>query len=131
MRTRPLSFAERRDWLRLYRTRTVGPVAFWALLERYGDAGAALSALPGLIRKKGIAPPTSDQVEAEMEASERMGVRLLCAVEPDYPDLLRAVEPVPPLLSVWGDLSLTARPCVAIVGSRNASAVGMRFAAQL
>ncbi|WP_298913883.1 DNA-processing protein DprA [uncultured Algimonas sp.] len=131
MQTHELSFAERRDWLRLYRTRTVGPVAFWGLMQRFGSARDALDALPGLIRKKDICPPSPEQVEAEMEASEQAGVRILCAVEPDYPDLLRALDPVPPLISVWGDPSLATRPCVAMVGSRNASAIGQKFAATL
>lgn len=131
MQTRELSFAERRDWIRLYRTHTVGPVAFWGLLGRFGSAAKALENLPTLIRRKDIRPPTREQVEAEMEASERLGIRIICAVEPDYPDLLRAVEPVPPLISVWGDVALTSRPCVAIVGSRNASAIGQKFAAQI
>lgn len=131
MQSRGLSFAERRDWLRLYRTYTVGPVAFWGLMQRFGDAGTALSQLPSLIRKKNVRPPSVEQVEAEMEASEQLGVRILCAVEPDYPDLLRALDPVPPLISVWGDISLHSRPCVAIVGSRNASAIGQKFAVQM
>ena len=131
MRTRELSFAERRDWLRLYRTRTVGPVAFRQLLRRYGSAGAALEALPSLIRDADVRPPRPDQVEAEMEASERLGVRILCAVEPDYPRLLKTLDPVPPVLSTWGQAALAERPCVALVGSRNCSAVGRKFAAQL
>lgn len=131
MEVRPLSFSERRDWLRLYRTRTVGPVAFWGLMKRYGSADAALRNLPNLIRKKDIRPPEVEQVEAEMEASEVLGVRILCAAEPEYPELLRAVDPIPPILSVWGDLSLLARPCVAIIGSRNASAIGQKFAGQI
>jgi DNA processing protein len=128
---RPLSHAERRDWLRLYRTRTIGPVAFWALLQRFGSTAAAIDGLPALIRRKGVTLPDIDQVEAEIDASEAAGVRILCAVEPDYPDALRAVDPVPPLISVWGDTSLLNRPCVAIVGSRNASAIGQKFAAQI
>ncbi|MEM7729593.1 MAG: DNA-processing protein DprA [Pseudomonadota bacterium] len=126
-----LSFAERRDWLRLYRTRTVGPVAFWGLLQRYGSAGAALDALPGLVRRKDVRPPATEHVEAEMYASDRMGVRIICAVEPDYPALLRAIDPVPPIISTWGRLTLATRPCVAIVGSRNASAIGQKFAGQI
>ncbi|MGJ8559293.1 MAG: DNA-processing protein DprA [Litorimonas sp.] len=131
MQTREFSFAERRDWIRLYRTHTVGPVAFWGLLGRFGSAAKALENLPTLIRRKDIHPPSRDQVEAEMDASDRLGVRILCAIEPDYPDLLRAVDPIPPLISVWGDASLMSRPCVAIIGSRNASAIGQKFAAQI
>lgn len=129
--SRELSFTERRDWLRLIRTQNVGPVSFRDLINRYGDAASALDALPSLIRKKPINPPRPDQVEAEMEYAEQMGVRLICAVEPDYPKYLRALDPPPPVISVMGRIDVLHRPCVAIIGSRNASAIGQRFANSL
>jgi DNA processing protein len=125
---RALSFTERRDWLRLIRTHNVGPVSFRDLINRYGDASAALAALPSLIRNKPINPPRPDQVEAEMEYAEQMGVRLICAIEPDYPKYLRALDPPPPVISVLGRAEVLHRPCVSIIGSRNASAIGQRFA---
>lgn len=131
MTPQTLSFAEKRDWLRLTRTHTVGPVAFRDLLKRYGTAGKALEALPTLIRKKNIKPPTIEQVEAEMEASQSLGLSLIAACEPEYPAYLRAIDPPPPLITVWGDTSLLSKSCVAIIGSRNASANGQRFAANI
>ncbi len=126
-----LSFTERRDWLRLIRTRNVGPVAFRDLINRYGDAATAIDALPSLIRKKPLSVPTNEQVDREMMYSDQMGVRLICAVEPDFPRYLRALDPPPPVISVLGDASLLNKPCVAIIGSRNASAIGQRFAGTL
>lgn len=126
-----LSFSERRDWLRLIRTQNVGPVSFRDLINRYGDAGSAIEALPALIRKKPLSIPTLEQVEREMDYSERMGVRLICAVEPDYPRYLRALDPPPPVISVLGHVDILNQPCVAIIGSRNASAIGQRFAGTL
>jgi len=58
MKFQDLTFTERRDWLRLSRTQNVGPVAFRDLLKRYGSAGAALEALPSLIRRKTVTPPS-------------------------------------------------------------------------
>ena len=43
---RPLSEAERLDWLQLIRSENVGPVTFQHLLTRFGSARAALEALP-------------------------------------------------------------------------------------
>lgn len=131
MQTQELTFQERRDWIRLIRTPNVGPVAFRDLLARYKTAGAALDALPSLIRKKSIQAPTAEQVEAEMESSEQMGVRMIAACEPDFPKYLRAVDPAPPLISVLGDTQHLHKPCVAIIGSRNASALGLKFAANI
>ena len=126
-----LSYTERRDWLRLSRTATVGPVAFRDLLARYKTAGAALEALPNLVRRKGLSIPPIEAVEAELEQSEHWGIRILASCEPDYPEYLRAVDPVPPLISVKGRTEILHSPCVAIVGSRNASAIGQRFARQI
>lgn len=131
MQIAELSFAERRDWLRLYRTPTVGPVAFRDLLRRYKTAGAALQALPSLTRRKAISIPPIEVIEDEMDASERLGIRILAACEPDYPLYLRAVDPVPPIISVWGQVGILHKPCAAIIGSRNASAIGQRFARQI
>jgi DNA processing protein len=50
---------------------------------------------------------------------------------PAYPALLAALETAPPVLAARGDLGLLDRPAVAIVGARNASAAGARFARQL
>ncbi len=48
--------------------------------------------------------------------------------DPDYPFLLDQMETAPPALIVRGDVALTARPCIAMVGARNASAAACRFA---
>jgi len=131
MQIRELNFSEKRDWLRLSRTTRVGPVAFRDLLRRYKTAEAALDALPSIIRRKDAITPTIQEIEAEMGQTEHMGVRILAACEPDYPAYLRAVDPPPPLISLIGQVDILHKPCAAIVGSRNASAIGQRFARQI
>jgi len=131
MQIRALSFSEKRDWLRLSRTPRVGPVAFRDLLERYTSAKAALTALPDIMRRKAGSIPPVEAIEAEMEHSEQMGAQILAACEPDYPAYLRAVDPCPPLISLLGRADILHKPCVAIVGSRNSSAIGQRFARQI
>ena len=132
MNSAELSFAEKRDWLRLIRTSTIGPVAFRELLKRYGTASAALGAASDIARRKPkMAIPPLEDIEREMQASEEMGVYMLASCEPNYPEYLRAVDPHPPLISVLGQPELLNRDCVAIIGSRNASAVGLRFARQI
>ena len=130
-----LSFSERRNWLRLSRTPTVGPVAFRELIRRYEDAGDALEALPEIFRKRGksasIAIPGLEQIEQEMLAMDAAGIRLIAACESDYPAYLKAIDPPPPLISIFGNIDVLHKPCVAIIGSRNASAIGLRFARQI
>jgi len=131
MQITELGFSEKRDWLRLSRTARVGPVAFRDLLRRYKTASAAIDALPNIIRRKDAITPTIQEIESEMEQAEQMGIKTIAACEPDYPDYLRAVDPAPPLISVWGRTDILHKPCIAIVGSRNASAMGQRFARQI
>ena len=130
-----LSDAQLLDWLRLIRSENIGPRTFRELINRHGGAAAALEALPGLAARslKGRAIRIADRDEAlrEIEASRAMGVRFVVMSDADYPPLLRAIGDAPPLLMIRGDATLLARPCVAIVGSRNASASGLSFAERL
>ena len=126
-----LSWAEKRDWLRLIRTPTVGPVAFASLLAKFETAEKALEALPTLVRRKPIQIPALEAIEQEMDASAELGVSITAMVESEYPYWLKALDPPPPLIMTRGKLSHLHQPCVAIVGSRNASAIGQSFARSL
>ena len=64
-------------------------------------------------------------------AVERAGAMYLLLGRPPYPALLAEIETAPPVLIVAGDPGLLARPAVAIVGARNASAAAIRFARML
>jgi DNA processing protein len=126
-----LSEAERFARLRLARTDRVGPVAFSQLLQRFGSAVRAIEALPDLVRRSGrdgYALPAVERVEAELAAGERVGARLILLGDADYPDMLAAVDPPPPLLWTRGDPTLLSRPCIGVVGARIASAGGQRIA---
>jgi DNA processing protein len=110
----------------------VGPVTFDQLIRRYGDAAKAL---PDLARRGGRATtpkiPSIADADRELADGEKLGAWLIAACEPDFPALLAALAPPPPLIWTRGDPSLLSRPCVAIVGARIASAAGQRFARSL
>ncbi|SDQ14449.1 DNA-processing protein DprA [Brevundimonas sp. 374] len=122
--------AERFARLRLARTDRIGPVAFTQLIGRYGSAASALDALPDLVRKSGAAsvPPPIETVEREIAAGDAIGARLLVLGDPDYPEMLAALDPPPPILWTRGRVDLLNQPSVAIVGARIASAGGQRIA---
>ena len=124
---------QRLDWLRLIRSESIGPRTFRSLLSRFGTAAAALDALPDLARQAGRALKLCTHAEAEREltAMQRHGARLIALGENAYPKALQATDAAPPLLVVLGTAEVVLRPCVAIVGSRNASAAGLKFAARL
>lgn len=126
---------ERQDWLRLCRTENVGPITFRQLLARYGTATAALAALPELAAKGGkrnLQPPPVAAITREIAAHDKIGARLLTWRDADYPARLVAVEDAPPVLAVRGQVGLLHKPrLVALVGARNASLNGRKFAAML
>jgi DNA processing protein len=128
--TSELSEAERRDWLRLARTENVGPVTFDQLIQRFGTATKALTALPDLARRGGRAIRLAAEavVDKELADGAALGARLICACEPGFPQALAALDPPPPVIWVRGRVDLLDRPTVAIVGARVASAAGQRFA---
>jgi DNA processing protein len=126
------SHSERVDWLRLARTPQVGPVTFHKLIQRYGNAADAIDALPELARRGGRREPIKvtprEIAEQEIDATHAAGARLLVACEPEFPQLLAVLDPPPPVITTCGPLIPDDHACCAIVGSRNASAVGLRFA---
>jgi DNA processing protein len=67
----------------------------------------------------------------EWRAAEACGARALLLGAADYPPMLATISDPPPLLWAIGEPSLAARPVVALVGARNASALGARMAARL
>jgi DNA processing protein len=112
--------------VRLIATEGIGPVTFRQLLDRHGSAGAALDSVP-----KSRTAPTADTVERAIVAAEREGIRVIPSCEPDYPALLTEISDAPPVLWVKGDAAAWHRPCVAVVGARNASLNGRKFAKKL
>jgi DNA processing protein len=130
-----LADAQRLDWLQLIRSENIGPRTFRTLLNRFGGAGAALEALPDLIKRSASGRPikiaTRAEAEDEMAAATAMGVQFIALGEPDYPAALRAIDAAPPLIAVRGQANALAGPGVAIVGARNASAAGLAFTDRL
>jgi DNA processing protein len=119
----------------LCRTETIGPITFYAMLHRFGSARAALDMVPQLARRgersQTVTPVTRAAAEAELAALSRAGARMICRGEPLYPSALAAIEDAPPILTVLGRAESLTRPIVAIVGARNASAIGRRISREL
>ncbi len=125
---------QRIDWLRLIRAENVGPRTFRILVNQFGGAGPAVRLLPELARRGGkslVKIPGRDEAEAELKEAARLGVRYVALGEAGYPKLLREIDDPPPLLAIRGDAEVFMRPAIAIVGARNASVAGMRYAAKL
>ncbi|WP_077961541.1 DNA-processing protein DprA [Ensifer adhaerens] len=123
------------SWLRLIRSDNVGPIAFRDLINHFGTAENALDALPELSRRGGTRQTyrvaSVSEVERELEAARRHGAVFIGIGEAAYPSALRQIDGAPPLLAMKGDLSAAGRPSLGIVGSRNASVSGAKFAAMI
>lgn len=120
--------------LRLIRTPRIGPVTYAQLIARFGNAAAAIEALPMLAARGGGQPPAiADERSVERESARvaKLGARYLFLGDPDYPPLLAELENAPAALTVRGDPALLGRTAVAMVGARNASAAACRFARSL
>jgi DNA processing protein len=130
-----LTDSQRLDWLRLFRSENVGPRTFRSLVNHCGGAGAALAALPDLARRGGASRAlrvcAREDAEREMAAALRIGARFVALGEADYPAYLQTVEDAPPLLAVRGHPDVERAPLIAMVGSRNASAAGVKMAERL
>jgi DNA processing protein len=101
---------------------TVGPRSYRDRAEKHGSAAAAFVA----------SVPRGDHARLRYEAQKiardgvACGARMLLLEDGDYPVALRELTDPPPFLFVNGDLSLLARPAVAIVGTRRATPYGER-----
>lgn len=135
MAVRQLSDKQRISWLRLLRTPNVGPSTFRDLIGRYGSAEAALAMLPELATSGGlrrsVAIPPASEAERELEAARAIGAQIVAIGEASYPSMLRQMDAPPPLVTIAGDSSVFERPAVSIVGARNASLAGVKFARML
>jgi DNA processing protein len=130
-----LTEKQRIAWLRLIRSENVGPATFRQLINHYGSADGALAMLPELSRRGGatrtLRIASIADAERELETAYQYGASFIGIGEPDYPPALRHVDGAPPLVAMKGDLASATRPSLGIVGSRNASVVGAKFAAMI
>jgi DNA processing protein len=113
---------ERRARVRLARGRRIGAVTFHEALAHFKSARAACLELPA-------AP--DPEIAREEEQLTALGGRFLVFGDEAYPPALASLPDAPPVLSAIGNLALLERPMLAVVGAREASAAGCRFAADL
>jgi DNA processing protein len=125
---RPAAGHALRRWLDLQRGLALRPQDAVGALARDADPARAL-------RLAGGAAAAPRQLDADVATLRRLGALALPWTSPAYPEAARQLSDAAPLLLVRGDARLLARPALAVVGSRAASAYGRavarRFAAEL
>lgn len=118
-----------RYWLALLHAPGLGPVGVQALLERY-DSPAAIFRHP---REDGdlgryLRDPDWRQVDRDLAWADGDSCRILPVGDPGYPSRLAELPDPPLVLFVRGDAGLLRAPQLAMVGSRNPTALGAETA---
>ncbi len=127
-----LSDQQRVDWLRLIRSPNIGPITFRDLLNQFGGASAAIKALEGRNNSsRRFQLSSQEKALRELEIADKFGAHIVALGEAAYPRWLQSIDAAPPLIYMKGRLDLAQRPSVGIVGSRNASGAGLKFAGVL
>ncbi len=106
----------------------IGCATFAELLERFGSAQRALDDA----ERNGARPAALAAADTALADAARLHMRLLAWGDPALPASLGDLDDRPPVLWALGDVALLGDlPRVAIVGTRRATAYGMRVARAL
>lgn len=129
-----------RTWVALRMVRGVGPVVCQGLLRAFGAPAAVFQASTHALECAGVRPEVARAIhgftdwaaaDAQVERVLRAGATLLTWNDAGYPPNLRQIHDAPPFLFVYGALQPRDRMAVAVVGSRNVSAYGLRVTREL
>lgn len=126
---------ELRACLALRHTKGLGARTWKRLLEKWDSAAEAVAhcaqwTAQGVVTAKVQAEFQSGawRAKAESEARTARNMGYETVFWQDYPEYLRQIPDPPLFLYSMGDASLLSRPCVAVVGSRQASSYGLGMA---
>jgi len=121
----------------------IGPAGFRRLLGYFGDAPTIMAAAEDELSLPSLRL-NAEQIEAISQLASRLGeveeqldqlhgqnIHVICDFEPEYPQSLRAIGNLPPVLCIAGRLLPVDEPAVAIVGTRSPSEEGCQMAREL
>ncbi len=123
-------------WLTLCLTPGLGAATIRKLLQEYGLPGNIVSSgTASLVRALGAqaaaalqSESTREQVARTLAWSSQPHNHVVTLADTAYPRLLLEIPDPPPLFYAHGNVELLARPALAVVGSRNGTAQGLRNA---
>ncbi len=123
-------------WLALHRTpklslnRTKELLKYFLSVEAIFEADNSLLKQLGLKRESRlfIKSPDWQLIEKDLEWLSKPGHHVVSFSEPEYPYLLKQINPCPILLFVDGDIGILSAVQMSMVGSRHPTAAGKRIA---
>ncbi|MCC7053644.1 MAG: DNA-protecting protein DprA [Gemmatimonadaceae bacterium] len=123
-----------RDALALLAVPRIGLREWHRRVASMGSVTAALAQLAPDVRDCACA-----HAAETLDRAAALGATVLCATAPGYPEKLfdltqvedASLSPAPPVLFALGDLGRLGQPAVAIVGTRHATATGLRAAERI
>jgi DNA processing protein len=125
------------DWVTLTLIPGLGQERLRRLLQAFGTpdrifstAPSALATVVGGELARAISLRHGDEATLERTRQwlEEPRNHVVTLADPDYPPQLLEIADPPPLLYVKGDPTILRRPALAVVGSRNATAQGLKDA---
>jgi DNA processing protein len=124
-------------WVALTLTPGMGPTRIWKAMNRLGAAERVLEASLTELEGAGLPAQSAQFVfegkakaaaEDELKRVAEAGGTILTPEDEAYPERLREIYDPPSALWIRGDVSLLARPGIAIVGTRQPSPYGAGMA---
>ncbi len=112
------------DKLLILRSPGVGPVGYEKLIRQFGSVESAADSLRHDVS-------LMDSVLREIDTANKLGIHFVCDDSDLYPVSLKNIKGHPPIISVRGNLDVLSHSCVGIVGTRHATAVGMKLVSDI
>ena len=127
-----ISDQEKINWIRLVRSQNISRQNCFELIDFFGSARSALENVVEFYSKKKFQKPiavcSQQQAEYEFEQTSKFGAKIIIFTDKQYPKLLKEIADPPPLITTKGDISLLNKRVLAIVGPRDCSYNGAKFA---
>ncbi len=131
---------ETKYWVGLSLIPGLGPVRFGQLEKYFGSLENAWSAGAGELTNSGIGAASVAAIttlrakislDAEIEKCERYGISVFTVHDEGYPARLKEIHDPPPVLFLRGEIWPQDEWCVAVVGTRKATAYGRQVTEEL
>ncbi len=110
--------------LLILRSPRIGPVKYNELIRRFGSVAAAADFISPSDKVR-------DDVLREMDNAAKLNVHYISDDDALYPENLRQVKNHPPVITARGNVNTLRKHTVAIVGTRHATAAGIRITADI